>query len=256
MHLHDYYTMNAIREQMQVMSETSDIIVSSLLLQSIKPRAIIELGAGSGGWPKTMYTIGGIKNCQWILFEDFSWIKNNFQDAQYYWPKDEDDFYQFVEKTAPGLKTMLLNCDVNSVKETNVLSDILQSNTNLQFDALRLDCPIRWDIMEYFINILSDNALFFIDDHRANCGMERIIIGVDMVRKGLLFPVWFGEKEAVYCKNLNRANELKQIITNIIPSVYNNIFPNRQLHYTTSDETWEFVATTSFKVFTNDNDVK
>jgi hypothetical protein len=250
MHLHNYYTMNNIREQMKVMSETPDIIVSSLLLQSINPRGAIELGAGSGGWPKTLYKIGGIDDCHWILFENFNWIENNFNDENYYWPTDEADFYRFLEQTAPGLKTTLISHDVNTVKNTNILSQTLNLHPNLAFDLLRLDCPIDWDIMEYCISVLSDDALVFIDDHRANCGMQRIIIGVDMVRKGLLFPVWFGEKEAVYCKNLNRANELKRIITDIIPKYYDNIFPTRQLHYTMPGETWEFVATTSFKVFT------
>lgn len=236
---------------MQVMSETPDIIVSSLLLQSINPSGVIELGAGSGGWPKTMNKLGGIDNCHWILFENFSWIENNFDDDNYYWPKNNADFYSFIEKTSPGLKVTLLESDVNAVKNTNILAQILDSNPQCSFDALRLDCPIDWDIMEYYISMLSENALVFIDDHRANCGMQRIIIGIDMVRKGLLYPVWFGEKEAVYCKNLTLANSLKSIINDVIPTHYNNIFPTRQLHYTMPGETWEFVATTAFKVFTN-----
>lgn len=254
MHIHDYHHMNTIREKMQVMSETPDLIVSSLLLQTILPSAAIELGAGSGGWPKSMYTSGGIDQCQWLLFEDFSWIKNNFQDDNYYWPANSNDFYDFIELTAPGLKTTLATCNVNSIKETTILSQFLETHKGLTFDVLRLDCPIDWDIMEYYIGMLSKTALVFIDDHRANCGMQRIILGVDMVRKGLLFPVWFGEKEAVYCKCKAVADQLKTMLTEIIPDNYSNIFPIRQLHYTEPGETWEFVATTSFKVFTHNND--
>jgi hypothetical protein len=62
MHLHDYYTMNNIREQMKVMSDTPDIIVSSLLLQSINPRGAIELGAGS---VRTGVPGGSSGHCGW-----------------------------------------------------------------------------------------------------------------------------------------------------------------------------------------------
>lgn len=242
--------MDKLLKECQVMAESTDVIVESLVLSDLsKDKTIrtLELGAGSGGWPRIMTKLGAT-NIDWILLEDFSWVNTGYATSQYYWPYDKEDFLNFMHQLAPGIY-------IEELIDRTVAQTI-DSGRFVQYEnsvaAVRIDCDITIDEAIYLIeNCLTDTGVVIIDDCRINCGLARIMLFITLIQTGYLFPVWFGSKEAMLCKNKTHAEYLQNLIAKKIDDDYadSNISYNKEYKIINNTE-WNFITTNNFKVFT------
>lgn len=178
-----------------------DLYSVSELLNFVKPKNILEIGAGGGGWILSMSKLldHGIK---FIGYEDFR------LDYGLGWPKNKEELTSFI-------KTYDTDVTIydNDVKHINVdhFKDL-----NLKFDVVRLDClEDKKNVTELFFKIYpftSDNCIFLVDDITPNLCPNRFLSFMDRVQDGLLKPVFFGRKEGAWCKTDYNCNGLQDYL--------------------------------------------
>jgi phospholipid N-methyltransferase len=241
--------MDKLLKECQVMAESTDVIVESLVLSDLsndKAIRVLELGAGSGGWPRIMNKLGA-KNIDWVLLEDFSWIKTGYASSQYYWPYDKEDFINFMNQLNPSVYIEEL---IDKNVDNAIYSHRLEQYENT-ISAVRIDCDITDKEAVYIIeNCLTDNGIIIIDDCKINCGITRIELLLSLIKSKHAFPVWFGSKEAMICKSKEFAFCLQNLIADQIDKKYkdSNIFYNKEYKIIKGDD-WNFITTNNFKVF-------
>lgn len=238
-------------KQCQVMAEPIDMIIESIILDHVTKQNsvnvnVMEIGSGSGGWPRILDKLG-VKTVDWILLEDFSWVKNGYSASQYYWPYNKEDFVNFMTDTASSvfIKEMI-DTDLSTAIQSDRLS-VYSNNVN----AMRIDCDISIEDTIYLIdNCLTENGIIILDDCRINCGITRILLMMKILGKKAAYPVWMGSKESALCKSYEYSLELQKQITETIDTQYtnSNISYNKEYIHT---EDWQLVTTNNFKVFVN-----
>ena len=240
-------------ERAQVMSLPVDMAVEIKLLESVtqnRPKLKgLELGAGAAGWPKVLHS-SGITNVQWHLVENFEWTGNDYEDNT--WPTNRQELFENINKFDDTV-------DVGGVYDMNV-ADLVAQDVLVQkghvFDLMRIDCDIRLEEFEYFVReCLTTDALVFIDDSKTNCGLFRVMLGAMMISKGLLFPVWFGEKEALYCVNYERSRELGKLIKKRVTEELPRLHANMESKII-FEKRWFYATTTMFEIFVPNKDEK
>ena len=237
---------DALLAKTQVMSIYADLHVAAALLNSqfTSPFRAIEFGAGAGGWPKAMHELG-VNNVDWSLVENFDWMNDNYQSDTSPWPRNKDELLKNCDEFDPSLEVSHVY-DVDVSKLIN--SDILVT-TNQKFDLLRIDCDISKQEFEYIItNCLNTNAVVFIDDARTNCGLYRIMLGAMAVIDDLLYPVWYGEKESMFCTNYDRSRILGDAIAEFVDNDPSNIHANKEYKLMFGKD-WYFTTTTNYSVY-------
>lgn len=233
-------TLNELIQQTGVMSMPNDLIVSSFILDGLKFKTGLELGAGSGGWALVMDYMCSNKS-DWVLVENFNWINSGYTD----WPTNKTE----LENRLAVLRSVKVYDQ--DVHELIVNNELARHNVNF----LRIDCDISVCELEKILqNVVNTSGLVFIDDNRVNCGLYRIYIGLELTRLGKLYPVWFGEKEAVYATTPELAAQAQDIITTKLHES-----PDMNIHLnaegkTMWSKTYKFLATTSYPIFTGDYD--
>jgi hypothetical protein len=243
--------MEKLLKDCQVMAESTDMIVESIVLSeltSVSKSAIrvLELGAGSGGWPRIMHNLGA-RNIDWVLLEDFSWVKKGYATSQYYWPYNKEDFLNFMHQLEPSIYVEEL---IDKNLDYAINSGRFKRYKN-KLSAVRVDFDITLEEAVYLIeNCLVDNGIIIIDDCRINCGMARIMLFVTLIQNKHAFPVWFGSKEAMICKSAEQAMHLQNVITRQIDKKYKDskIFYNNEYKNINGDD-WNFITTNNFKIF-------
>lgn len=231
----------------QVMAEANDIIVHSLMFEYMHNDTnlnVLELGAGSGGWTRIMHSLG-IHNVNWILLEDFRWADVDYDTGDFVWPTNRDELILFIEHVYPNIVIdTVIDNTVDAAIENNLL-DKYKNNVSV----MRIDCDISVDAANYLINeILDDNGIVIIDDCRINCGLQRILLGTNLVTHGKLHPIWFGEKEAMYSKNYELSRELQNFVYDKITNKkYNDLYVRRE-YAIVEGKQWNNICTTKFPV--------
>lgn len=187
----------------QPMVLPEDLLISSELLNFVKPTNILELGTGGGGWILAMSKILN-QNIKFIGYEDFR------LDYGLNWPKNKEDLTTFIKT-----QNIDVTIDDNDVKYLG--SDHFK-DLNLKFDVVRLDCLEKSrEITELFFKIYpytSDNCIFLVDDITPNLCPNRFLSYMDRVHDGLLKPIWFGKKEGAWCKTNKVCDDAQTHILN------------------------------------------
>jgi len=192
-------------EKYSPMVRFEDLKVIIELLTYTKPKSILELGTGVGGW---------ILAINEALDDDISFIGyENFK-----WDKIGQQFTDIKQ-----LETQLRLVSINNkiiLKDSDVTKlDNLEFQNNL-FDVVRLDCLEESnDINKLFYKIFpytSDNCIFLVDDIVPNNCPNRFLTYMSKASDGLIKPMWFGNKEGAWCKSTYNHNPLMDsVILNI-----------------------------------------
>ena len=192
-------------EKHSPMVRFEDLKVLIELLNYTKPKSILELGTGAGGWILAINEALE-HDVSFIGYENFKWdnIGQQFTDI-----KQLETQLQIVSNNN---KILLKDSDVTTL-------DNLEFCNNL-FDVVRLDCLEESnDINKLFYKIFpytSDNCIFLVDDIVPNNCPNRFLTYMDKVSDGVLKPIWFGNKEGAWCKSTYNHNPLiDDIILNI-----------------------------------------
>lgn len=234
----------------QVMAEANDVIVHCIALDHMVSQCaanlkVLELGAGSGGWTRVIHSME-IQNIDWLLLEDFRWADAAYDTGNFVWPTNKEELITFVNDNA-GLD-INIECVVDDTVNNAIQQDLFLNYKN-NISAMRIDCDISVDAATYFIdNVLNENGIIIIDDCKINCGLQRILLGTSLVTHDKLHPIWFGEKEAMYCKNYELSRELQNVIYNkITEQQYNGLYVRRE-YAVVEGKQWNNICTTKFPV--------
>jgi hypothetical protein len=184
-----------------------DLYMTSELLNFVKPKTILELGAGSGGWILAISKILDY-DIKFIGYEDFR------LDYNLGWPKNKEELTNYITKQNTNINVTINDNDIKFVEVDHF------RNLNYKFDVVRLDCLEKSrDINELFFKIYpytSDNCIFLVDDITPNLCPNRFLSYMDRVHDGLLKPLWFGKKEGAWCKANIKCNDIQDHILNIM----------------------------------------
>jgi hypothetical protein len=191
-----------IKDSTEVMSGFQDLNMVANILDFVKPKNVIELGAGAGGWIVMMNVLLANNNITWYGYENFS---VNFN--QPHWPKNSEDLQNLIITQSKNLgssndKIIIRN---ENIKQIDV--EFLQS-LNIKFDVVRLDCLHESmyqviDVLHRILPFTSPHCIFLIDDIVPNIAINRLLGVMELVKEGILKPLWLGHKEGAFCKTDN-----------------------------------------------------
>lgn len=243
--------MEKLLKQCQVMAESTDVIVASIVLQEFIRLAnssikALELGAGSGGWPRIINKLGAT-NIDWILLEDFSWVKQGYFSIDYYWPYNKEDLLRFNHELDASLHVEEV---IDKQVDYSINSGRLEKYEK-SISAVRIDCDISFKEALYIIeNSLVDNGVIIIDDCRINCGLNRIVLMLSLIENKHAYPVWFGSKESMICKSKEYADYLQNIIAKKIDEDYADSNISYNLEYKNIyNQELNYITTANFKIY-------
>ena len=242
-----------IIDECKVMAEMNDMLVQSMIIRDItqsKPTRsrILELGSGGGGWTKIIHKLSEEfgnppLDVGWTLVENFMWMEDNYQGD---WPTTKEELGEAVKDMIPH--AILENIYDHSV--TQLIADKEFNNWyNNNISFMRIDCSATYQEIEHLIkHNLDDDAMIIIDDTRMNCGIERIYLLFELLRNNLGYPVWFGEKESMLCKNPDKAKFYSNWLAEALKEKNYNIYWNQEYKVFFGIDCY-FTTTTPFNIF-------
>ena len=235
------------------MAELNDMIVQSIILHELsrdKNIKILELGAGSGGWTRVQTELN-VKNCEWILVENFNWIDSNFSSENYDWPINKIQLKSFIEKQYSDVKISdIYDNDISMLIKSDSFNEKYKNNISV----MRIDCVINFnDVVQLIEKNLTDDAVIIIDDTRVNCGLERIMLVINLIEKGYAYPLCFSQKETIICKTKDKSDYLQNHLETIIETNYktqpfNGLYYNKE-YKEFNGKVWEYMTTSNFEIF-------
>ena len=180
-----------------------DLGIVTDILNYIKPKVILELGVGGGGWILSMND--ELKNDVMFLgYEDFRLDYGNN------WHKNVIELTDYLRTTGNNQNIIIKDENVNHLDLDYI------KNLGIPFDVVRLDCLENIsEINQLFYKIYpytSDNCIFLVDDIVPNVCPNRFLSYMDKVYDRILKPIWFGNKEGAWCKSTYECGPLQNYI--------------------------------------------
>lgn len=220
-----------IKEEIQVMAEPLDLLVSNIILKIHNANKIYEVGTGSGAWAIAQFNTG-INSASYVLLDNFSWAVNGWSGHRF-WPKDEEDLAQHLMKhTDNNLQFTIVNSNIYDYIEK------MEKNIN----TIRIDMDPDYDGFSKIIDKLDHNGLLLVDDVVFNMGLNRIVNLIDFKRQKKLYPLWIGLKESAWVKNEEYRDYLYEKTCEVIKQNYDIGLTEYDEHYLNVDQ-WKYFTT-------------
>lgn len=192
----------------QPMSIRDDLYVTIEILKFAKPKVILELGTGNGGWILATNELCPINAC-YIGYENF--ILNYGLD----WHSNGIDLENYLKNTSNSSNIEIKNLDVK-----NILPDTF---INYTFDIVRLDClESQSEVSTLFEKIYpytSPNCIFIVDDIVPNNCPGRFLSFMENTKNKLIKPIWFGNKEGAWVKQTYEESYLQMFLKSSMDNI-------------------------------------
>ena len=249
-----------ILKHVNCMSLPEDILVSAVALKHGGPNALLEFGAGTGGWGfACQYIAGSHIFDTYYLVENFLWA-NEFMDETWNleWAKDQRNLEIDIQKYARRLyntrfddhfgkrfQHMVIDLDaLDSNKIRDMCRIVLEHrygkysadihgnpkaiNKVGKIDAIRVDLSIDYTDLLYTVdNILCEsNGMIFFDDLNINLGHDRITQLFNLINDRNFYPVFYTKKEGMICRNKWQARYISEKIMEDFNGIRSDIIKN------------------------------
>ena len=168
-------------------------VAQSVILQSVAPVHLCEIGAGNGDWAIGAATMSDALDV--TLIDDFAIAMS----PPYFWPKTSAELLDHCRQTSLGGRA-----------QYRVL-DKLPDDT---FDVIRL--AARWDIAEvreamvWIVKHLAPEGVVFVDHLSGTMVPNRFLALVEQIQAKALRPFWFGGNQGGFCHWDDDCNAIQQ----------------------------------------------
>lgn len=197
-----------VLEKYEPMSIRDDLYVTIEIFKFAKPKVILELGVGNGGWILSTNELCPNNAC-YIGCENF--ILNYGLD----WHSNEIDLENYLKSVSNLSEIKIKNIDVKHI--------LPNTFNNYTFDVVRLDClESQSEVSSLFEKIYpytSPNCIFIVDDIVPNNCPGRFLSFMENTKNKLLKPIWFGNKEGAWVKHTYQESNLQMFIKSSMDNI-------------------------------------
>jgi hypothetical protein len=239
--MYDRTIIKKIRTDLLVMGNDEDLLFTCHFMDFLKPKKILELGAGSGAWGLFLHYFGK-GNVQFDFVENFDYANRNFDLDQFWpWPSNKEELELYINSIALQFNKPF-NFNIFDIDA----KDCVSLDLNI-YDVIRWDCEIvnYPSIIKTVVTSMSNNSVLFVDDTSNNKAIHRLITMINLVNEGLVTPLWFGNNQSVWAKpNFPKPllfSYMEKIKENFIEYIDKRVWPNSEI-----SPKWDHCSTSSY----------
>ena len=190
----------------KIMSWPHDNLIEYLIIKSVSPNTIWEIGAGTGNWCMLMDHMLRPDKVNFHMVEDFKWNSLNLK-FDYFWPRTPKEFTENIESTQSALNQDKINSTYYFVDEKEI-----HNKLDELIDVIRIDVDVADpdSTMKWILDNGSKNLIVIVDD---TVEISRVMMMQEQIELGNLKLLWWGINSAAWCRtDLNSDDILNSIV--------------------------------------------